>query len=104
MTPQYEEDADGNILLDEDGNKKQISRGGIGMADGSVHEFYAMTQEQADKLLEVIETTTRVVNTNDSLIQIVTEEAQAFFAGQKSAEEVARLTQSKVNIYVNEQR
>ena len=104
MEPQYERDAEGNILLDEDGNKKQISRGGIGMADGSVKEFYAMTQEQADKLLELIDTTSRVVNNNDSLIQIAVEEAQAFFAGQKSAEEVARLTQSKINIYVNEQR
>ena len=74
------------------------------MADGSVREFYAMTQEQADKLIELIDTTTRVMNSNDSLIRIATEEAQAFFAGQKSAEEVARLTQSKVNIYVNEQR
>lgn len=104
MEPQYEKDADGNILLDEDGNKKQISRGGIGMADGSVHEFYAMTQEQADKLLDLINSTTRIVNSNDSIVQIVIEEAQAFFAGQKSAEEVARLTQSKVNLYVNEQR
>lgn len=104
MTPQYETDAEGNFLLDEDGNKKQISRGGIGMADGSVREFYAMTQEQADKLLDLISSTTRVVNSNDSIVQIVIEEAQAFFAGQKSAEEVARLTQSKVNLYVNEQR
>jgi ABC-type glycerol-3-phosphate transport system substrate-binding protein len=104
MTPEYEKDAEGNIKLDENGEKIQISRGGIGMADGSVHEIYAMSQEQADKLLELINTTTRVVNTNNSLIQIETEEAQAFFAGQKSAEEVAKLTQSKVNIYVNEQR
>lgn len=104
MTPQYEMDAEGNILLDEDGNRKQVSRGGIGMANGSVYEIYAMTQEQADKLIELINSTTRVMNSNDSLTQIAIEEAQAFFAGQKSAEEVARLTQSKVNIYVNEQR
>ena len=104
MTPDYEKDADGNYLLDEEGNKKQISRGGIGMADGSVHEVYAMTQEQADKLIELIDSTSRILSNNDSLIQICTEEAQAFFAGQKSAEEVARLTQSKVNIFVNEQR
>ena len=35
---------------------------------------------------------------------IITEGAQAFFEGQKSAEECARLIQSKVNIYVNEQK
>ena len=55
MTPDYEKDADGNYLLDADGNKKQISRGGIGMADGSVRDVYAMTQEQADEVLEECE-------------------------------------------------
>ena len=104
MKVEYEKDAEGNILLDENGEKRQVSRGGVGMADGSVRQFYALTQEQADKLLDVINGTTRVRNDNNSVITIVSEEAQAFFAGQKSAEEVARLTQSKVNIYVNEQR
>lgn len=104
MTPEYQKDAEGNYLLDDEGERIELSRGGIGMADGTVYNFYAMTQEQADKLLEAIDTTTRVMNANDSLLSIIIEEAQAFFAGQKSAEEVARLTQSKVNIYVNEQR
>ena len=104
MTPTYQKDEDGNFILDEEGERIEISRGGIGMADGSVRNFYAMTQEQADKLLDVINTTTRVSNSNDSLLSIVEEEAQSFFAGQKTAEEVARLTQSKVNLYVNEQR
>ncbi len=104
MTPEYVKDAEGNFVLDEDGNRVQVSRGGIGMSDGTVKEFYAMSQEQADKLLEVINTTTRVMNQNSNLLEIITAEAQAFFAGQKSAEEVARLTQSKVNIYVNEHR
>ena len=63
-----------------------------------------ITQEQADKLISLINSTTRVMNSNDSLVQIVTEEAQAFFAGQRSAEDVAKLVQSKANIYVNEQR
>ena len=97
-------DEDGNFLLDEDGERIQIARGGIGMADGSVTYFYALTQAQADKLLEVINTTTRVYSYNDSLISLVLEAVQPFFAGQKSAEEVARLTQSRVKLYVNEQR
>ncbi len=104
MTPQYQMDADGNYVLDENGERIQISRGGIGMADGSVYYFYALTREQADKLLDVINSTTRVMNSNDSLLKLILEAAQPFFAGQKSAEEVARLTQSKVKLYVNEQR
>jgi hypothetical protein len=74
------------------------------MADGSIKYVYALTQEQADKLLDVIMTTTKVADESDSIFDIVNEQAQAFFAGQKSAEEVARLIQSKANIYVNEQR
>ena len=104
MTPEYRKDAEGNYVLDENGEKIQVSRGSYGMADGSVQYIYALTQEQADKLLEVINTTTKVMTSNDSIYNIVSEQAQAFFAGQKSAEEVARLIQSKANIYVNEQR
>ena len=40
----------------------------------------------------------------DSILEIVREQSEAFFAGQKSAAEVARLVQSKATIYVNEQR
>ena len=39
-----------------------------------------------------------------SIMDIVTEQAAAYFSGQKSAEEVAKLIQSKANIYINEQR
>lgn len=104
MTPQYKKDAQGRFVLDAEGNKIQISQGQYGTSDGKIHNIYAMSQEQADKLMEVIETCTRAVDYNDSIFSIVQEQAQAFFAGQKSAEEVARLVQSKANIYVNEQR
>jgi len=104
MTPEYRKDADGNIMVDANGEKLQVSKGQYGRADGSIVNIYAMTQEQADQLMELISTTTKVENYNDSIFGIVNEQAQAFFAGQKSAEEVARLIQSKANIYVNEQR
>ena len=41
---------------------------------------------------------------DQSIIDIVLEEAAAYFAGQKSAQDVAKLIQSKANIYINEQR
>lgn len=44
------------------------------------------------------------VRTNDSpVIGLVMEEAEAFFAGDKSAEDTARLIQSRVEIYLGEQ-
>ena len=57
-----------------------------------------------DQIRELLETTTKMADYDNSIIQIVTEQAAPFFEGQKSAEEVAKLVQSKVNIYVNEQR
>ena len=104
MTVEYQKDADGNYVLDENGEKIQVSRGGVGFGDGSTYEIYALTQEQADKLLEVINTTDKFMDQNDAIFDIVQEQAAAYFAGQKSPEEVARLVQSKANIYVNEQR
>ena len=104
MTPEYMHDANGNIVLDKEGQKVQVARGSYGRADGSIVNIYALTQEEADQLLELIDTTTKSESYDDAIFSIVSEQAQSFFAGQKSAEEVARLIQSKAKLYVNEQR
>lgn len=104
MTPSYEKDADGNYKLDADGNKIPIPMISYGTENGVI-DFYALTQEQADKLYNaVISATSLYTYETDSIFDIVVEQSQAFFAGQKTAEDVAKLVQSKANIYVNEQR
>lgn len=107
MTVQYQKKADGSFMLDENGEKIPVSRGGMGTPTGEVIEFYALTQEQADQLWEAITGASSLMQGfggNNSIIDIVTEQAAAYFAGQKSVDEVAKLVQSKANIYVNEQR
>lgn len=104
MTPQYQTDANGKVVLDAAGAKIVVSHGGMGLADGTSYDFYALTQEQADKLMELINTTTKLADYSSSIFDIVKEQAQAFFAGQKTVDEVAKLIQSKANIFVNEQR
>lgn len=104
MTPEYEKDANGNLKLDADGNKIPVARMSYGTADGVV-DFYALTQEQADELFSVISSAaTRYDYSSDAIFDIVKEQSQAYFSGQKTAEDVAKLVQSKANIYVNEQR
>lgn len=103
MTPEYQKDADGNFVLDENGERIEISRGGWSWGSLEV-EFHAMTQAEADKLIEAVNTTTKLYKADDSIYEIVSEQAAAFFTGQKSAQDVARLVQSKAMIYVNEQR
>ena len=73
-------------------------------ASGVEHKLGALTQEQADELVALIESATQLADYSDSVIEIVIEQAAAYFDGQKSAQDVAKLVQSKVNIYVNEQR
>lgn len=104
MTPQYQTDAKGEYVLDENGERIPISIGGVGMADGSVREVYNMTQEQADKLWEAVSTCEKIMDNDTTIYDIVYEQAQAYYSGQKTAEEVARLIDSKVTIYINEQR
>lgn len=105
MTPEYEKDENGNYLLDENGERIEVPRNnGFGWGFGGGAEIYALTQEQGDEVLALVKGTDRVWNSDSELMDVITTEAEAFFAGQKSAQEVARLVQSKMTIYVNEQR
>lgn len=102
MTPRYKTDENGDFVLDENGNKIEESQGG--WSDGvNDYEFYAMTQEEADKLMELINSCTKVMNQDDSLMEIIKEESAAFYNDQKSAEETAKMVQSRVNVYIKEQ-
>jgi len=103
MTPIWKTDENGNFILDENGNRIEEPQGTWGWGNIEV-EIMAVTQEEADQILDLINSTTRVMKYDEEIIEIVREEAAAFFAGQKTAEDVARLIQSKVNIVVNEKR
>lgn len=103
MKVEYEKDDNGNYKLDENGERIQVSYGYY--FDGTKQvNIYAITEAQAEMLRETIANTNRILNFDESITDIITEGAQAFFEGQKSAEECADLIQSKINIYVNEQK
>ena len=104
MTPEYEKNEKGEYVLDKNGKRIQIPVGSIWMEDGSEKMVYNMTREQADKLWDAITSCEKIWEEDNALYSIVFEQAQAYYAGQKSAEDVARLIQSKALIYVNEQR
>ncbi len=101
--PQYFRNSDGSFALDENGEKQMIPIGSTW--DGTnYHEIYACSERQVQSVMDVLMNTGCIMDANDAIYDIVTEQAKAFYARQKSAEEVARLIQSKANIYVNEQR
>ncbi|MGN0981833.1 MAG: ABC transporter substrate-binding protein [Candidatus Limivicinus sp.] len=103
MEVEYEKDANGNYRLDENGERIPVSRGSV--FDGTAtYEIYATTARQAQMLRDVIASATKMMDYDTSIIDIVKEEAAAYFAGQKTAQEVCKLIQSKANIYINEQK
>lgn len=103
MEVEYEQDVNGNYRLDENGERIPVSRGSVSDGTG-VYEIYATTPRQAQMLRDVIASATKMMDYDTSIINIVKEEAAAYFAGQKTAQEVCKLIQSKVNIYINEQK
>lgn len=107
MRIEYEMDENGQPRLDENGEKIPISRGGMGTSteDGEMFnfEFYGLTQEQADRFRAMLEIAQPFPNFNNTVFEMVQNEAAPFFAGERSAEDTARLIQSKVSLYMAEQ-
>ena len=104
-TVQYQKNEEGQFLLDDDGEKIPIARTTIWNKEKQeLEEIYALTEDQIQQIRELILTTTKVADYDQEILDIVKEQAAPFFAGQKTAAEVAKLVQSKANIYVNERR
>ena len=104
MTQEYETDADGNQILDENGNPIPISTGGMSWGEEEMIELYAVTQEQYDAVMDLINSTTSYLDYDQNVLDIITEEAAGYFAGSKTLEEASRLIQSRVNLYIQEQK
>lgn len=101
MTPNYMMNPDGSYVLDENGDKIEYTN--TWYMGGTEVQIGALKQEEADQILALIESLDRVMSEDSELIQMVIDDSEAFFAGQKSAEEVGKLLQSKLTIYLSEQ-
>lgn len=62
-----------------------------------------LTQEESQYVKELISTSTNYQDMNNPVFTIITEEAASFFAGDKSAENVAGIIENRVKIYLSEQ-
>ncbi len=98
---QYE---DSEIVQDEDGNF---------YIDGVLYEGAAedprnieplVTQEQVDKFYELLDSMTLIFTGEQDISKIVNSETESYFAGDKTAEETADIIQSRVSIFMAEQR
>ncbi|MDR1064817.1 MAG: extracellular solute-binding protein [Oscillospiraceae bacterium] len=65
-------------------------------------ENYAITEEEAARTLQAIEGASALIGSDEQISKIIMEEAEAFWAGAKTAEETASVIQSRAALYVSE--
>ena len=96
MTVEYQDDGEGNQVVSP--------KATYTANDGTTTTIDAMTQEQADQIMALYNSIHTLSGTNSAIYNIVTEEAGAYFAGQRSVDDVANIIQNRVGLYVAEQR
>ncbi|MBQ8230864.1 MAG: extracellular solute-binding protein [Lachnospiraceae bacterium] len=102
MEPEYQYDEKGEIMYDESNGPLQSPKIVWGYDDWEA-EIYAATQEEIDEIREMIEIARPYYSGDETIYSMISEDAAAFFEGQKSAEDVAKTIQSRIEIYVSEQ-
>jgi hypothetical protein len=100
--PNYVYDENGEIMLDENGEPMEWSSGSVSM-DGWSYDYHTPTSEEVELTLKLLQKARPVSERlSDAVINIIQEEAAAYFQGQKSVEEVADIIQNRLQNYMNE--
>lgn len=87
---------------DENGNKEYYDD--TWYMNGEEIIIEPFTQQELDDICEFIYSVNRMPYYNEDISNIITEEAAAFFEGQKSVQEVVDIIQSRAQVFVNENR
>lgn len=88
--------------FDENGEKKEYEE--TFYMNGEEITLPPMSQEQVDKCVNFIYSVNKPVYDNDDVMNIINEEMESFYSGQKNAGEVAKIIQSRVQVFVDENR
>ena len=107
LEKQFESDREPVYGKDENGAKKEMPKSTWASNMGSDNftvEVYAATEEQTNRMMEMIETAQTGERMDQEILSIIMEESSGFFEGQKSVENVAEVIQNRVQLYLNETR
>jgi len=88
---------------DENGNQVEQANIVIGTNDFTL-DVYPAKEEEIAKIRELIGKIDRMERVDDQVLSIISEEAGAYFGGQKSVDDVVAVIQSRANIYMNESK
>jgi len=87
-------------FVDEEGNKQEYDD--FFYIDGMDVPAVPLTKEETGEFVEYLMSLDKLCVYNEALNNIITEECESYFAGQKTVEEVADIIQSRTKIYVSE--
>ena len=87
---------------DENGNEVEYEE--TFYINGEDIPLEPLSQEQVDQITDFIMSVDRAYYYNENVLNIINEEMGAFYSGQKSAQDVANVIQSRAQIYVDENR
>lgn len=102
MKPQYLEDEHGQPYKDENG-QPILNTPSVWYGDWQ-YEYHVSTQEEMDQEMAIINQARASHGVDEQILTIIKEEAAAYFAGQKDVNSVASVIQSRVQLYINENR
>lgn len=70
----------------------------------TLSEENPLTKKEAEELIALVGKTKRCVSYEDALMDIIQEEAEYYFAGEKSLEDTVKIIENRAETYVNENR
>lgn len=89
-----------SYYLDENGEK--VYYDDTSYIGGTEYTLPVLTQEQIDDFKSYVDGASISGSYDSDIMDIITEEAGAFFSGDKSADDVVKLIQNRVGIYLGE--
>lgn len=104
LEAQFEKDMTPEYYTDENGNQVEQMKTSWGYDDFNI-DIYTAKEDEIEQVRALIGSANRLAGSvNQQLVNIVTEETDAFFKGQKSAADTAGVIQNRIQIYVSENR
>ena len=89
---------------DDSGKQVPVARGSYAGPNGEEVSYYALTQADADQINAVVASAAHTVSLDQRVTNMIDEEAAYFFKGEKTVDQTAQIIQSRMNVYVNEQK
>ena len=103
MRQEYQKDEHGAYILDGNGERIPQMIGSFQDGEGGrLYGIYPLTQEEADRFLQLVESTSCMRYWDDAIMDIVWAELPACFSGEKTPEQAMANIQKRVTLYLEE--